>query len=270
MNRVPADAQGAIWSRSRRASIGVRRGEAGVRPKRLLEVAASRDLVAARQGDGAGVVGEPRIPGAEPEGFLGSLPRLVVPAGAMQRPAERVGGTDRRRRPRTPPRPASGPWPRRRDRLRTARDPGPRRRRRPAATRSAPGPGRTASGRPLGSRPPRRVSPSAMTYSGSGRISTARSNWAWAAARSPAATASRPRPAIEGACCGMRRRAASYASRAASGSPSCCWSWPTRAKRERRVLRRQARCRGGPLASPRAHPAGHRATRGRTTVGQGS
>ncbi len=68
-----------------------------------------------------------------------------------------------------------------------------------------------------------------MTYSGSGRISTARSNCACAAERSPAATASRPRPAIEGACCGTSRRAASYASRAASGWPSCCWSWPTRA-----------------------------------------
>ena len=34
---------------------------------------------------------------------------------------------------------------------------------------------------------------------------------------------------MDGACCGTSRRASSYASRAASGRPSCCSSWPTRA-----------------------------------------
>ncbi len=91
-------------------------------------------------------------------------------------------------------------------------------------------------------RPRPRASPRAMTYSGSGRIAAARSNCRGAVcevARRP--TASRPRPAIDGAWSGTSARALLVRGLSRpSGSPLCDQQVAEQRGDEGRVLRREA------------------------------
>src|SRR4030095_4962336 len=73
---------------------GVPRMEVGIRRESLAEIARRRGALAERPFDHAGVIEEPRVPGAELEGRRHLDPRPLRLAGLVERPGEEIVRVD--------------------------------------------------------------------------------------------------------------------------------------------------------------------------------